>query len=333
MAHFLTLRDVDVAHKRVLVREDLNVPMKDGAVADDTRIRAALGTLHQLHERGARTIVLSHLGRPDGQAVPKLSLEPVARELSKRLGLPVAFVPACVGAQAAEAVAALRDGDVLLLENVRFHKEEEENDPEFARALASLGDIYVNDAFGTAHRAHASTEGIASYLPAFAGLLMEAELAALGKLIRDPDHPFVCAIGGAKVKDKIDVFLNLMERVDAFVVGGGMANTFLAARGIDVGRSMRDDDLGPANQILQAAAIAPGRLHLPADAVVGTGIDDTQPHTSFRSTRVGDGMILDIGPATAAQFAGRDPDGEDDRVQRPDGRLRKAGRTRRARER
>ncbi len=303
MTDFLTLRDVDVAHKRVLLREDLNVPMKDGAVADATRITAALPTLHLLHERGARTIVLSHLGRPDGSPVPSLSLAPVAEELARRLGFPVAFAGDCTGPVAQAAAGALKDGDVLLLENVRFHPEEEANDPGFARALASLGDIYVNDAFGTAHRAHASTEGVAHDLPAFAGLLMEAELAALGKLIRDPDHPFVCAIGGSKVKDKIDVFLNLMERVDAFVVGGGMANTFLAARGVDVGRSMRDDDLGPANAILGEANKRGVAVHLPTDAVVGTGIDDTKPRTVPVSA-VGDGMILDIGPATAAHFAG-----------------------------
>ncbi len=301
MSEFLTLRDVDVAHKRVIVREDLNVPLKDGAVADDTRIEAALATLRQLHERGARTIVLSHLGRPDGQVSAALSLAPIAQELSKRLGFPVAFAADCVGDVARSAVDALADGDVLLLENVRFHKEEEANDPAFARDLASLGDLYVNDAFGTAHRAHASTEGIAAFLPAVAGLLMEAELAALGKLVRDPDHPFVCAIGGSKVKDKIDVFLNLMQRVDAFVVGGGMANTFLAAQGVDVGRSMRDDDLGPANEIMHEARRRGTTIHLPTDAVVGTGIDDVAPRT-VAIGNVGSGMILDIGPATARAF-------------------------------
>jgi phosphoglycerate kinase len=301
LSEFLTLRDVDVAHKRVIVREDLNVPLKDGAVADDTRIEAALATLRQLHERGARTIVLSHLGRPDGQVSAALSLAPIAQELSKRLGFPVAFAADCVGDVARSAVDALADGDVLLLENVRFHKEEEANDPAFARDLASLGDLYVNDAFGTAHRAHASTEGIAAFLPAVAGLLMEAELAALGKLVRDPDHPFVCAIGGSKVKDKIDVFLNLMQRVDAFVVGGGMANTFLAAQGVDVGRSMRDDDLGPANEIMHEARRRGTTIHLPTDAVVGTGIDDVAPRT-VAIGNVGSGMILDIGPATARAF-------------------------------
>ncbi len=300
--HFLTLRDLNVAGKRVIVREDLNVPMKDGAVADDTRINAAIATLRYLHEAGARTIVLSHLGRPDGERVAKLTLAPVALELAKRLGIAVSFAGDCIGPEATAAVAALRDGDVLLLENVRFHREEEANDPGFARALADLGDYYVNDAFGTAHRAHASTEGIAAYLPAAAGLLMEAELAALGKLERDPAHPYVCAIGGAKVKDKVGVFVNLLDRVDALVIGGGMANTFLAAQGVAVGRSLRDDDLGPATRILALANEKGVALHLPTDAVVGKSLDDTQPQV-VPIDSVGDGMILDIGPATASRYA------------------------------
>jgi phosphoglycerate kinase len=246
--HFKTLADVDVRGKRVIVREDLNVPMKAGRIADDTRLTAALETLRYLRDHGAKTIVMSHLGRPDGKVVPAMSLRPVAEELHRRLGTTVAFASDCIGKSAEEAVAAMENGDVVLLENLRFHAEEEENDPLFARQLASLAEIYVNDAFGTAHRAHASTAGIARDLPAFAGFLMQKELEALGRLTSDPRHPFVCAIGGAKVKDKVGVFVALLERVDGFVVGGGMANTFLAARGIDVGTSLRDADLEPARR-------------------------------------------------------------------------------------
>ena len=300
---FLTLEDLDVRGKRVVVREDLNVPMKDGAVGDPTRILAALATLRHLHENGARTIVLSHLGRPDGAANPKYSLAPVARVLSERLGLPVAFAADCIGEPAQKAAAALADGDIVLLENVRFHREEEANDPAFARELASLGDLYVNDAFGTAHRAHASTEGIAGFLPAAAGFLMEAELSALARLTHDPVKPFVCAIGGAKVKDKVGVFTNLLDRVSSFVIGGGMANTFLAAQGIDVGTSLRDADLGPATHII-AAAMAKGiPLHLPVDAVVSTAFDADDQAETVALDAIGDRMILDIGPATAAAYA------------------------------
>jgi len=255
---FRTLRDLDVRGKRVIVREDLNVPIKTGvtgesAVGDPTRIVAALDTLRYLHENGARTIVLSHLGRPDGKVVAAMSLRPVAAELAKRLGLPIAFADDCIGPVAESAVAALGDGEIVVLENVRFHAEEEANDPSFARELAALGQLYVNDAFGTAHRAHASTAGIASDLPAAAGFLMEAELKALAALTHDPKLPFVCAIGGAKVKDKLGVFTNLMARVSSFVIGGGMANTFLSAQGIDVGTSLRDADLGPATEIIALA--------------------------------------------------------------------------------
>ena len=239
------MRDAgDVRGKRVLLREDLNVPMKDGAVGDETRIVAALETLRWLKQRGAKTIILSHLGRPDGKPDPKYSLRPVAARLSERLGKPVAFADDCIGAAAVAASRAVPDGGFVLFENVRFHAGEEANDPAFAHELAQSGDLYVNDAFGTAHRAHASTVGVASDLPAYAGLLMEAELAALTKLTVNPVKPFVCAIGGAKVADKVGVFENLLARVTSFVIGGGMANTFLAAQGIGVGRSLRDPDLG-----------------------------------------------------------------------------------------
>lgn len=301
--HFLTLKDLDVRGKRVVVREDLNVPMKDGAVADDTRLVAALATLRYLHEQGARTIVLSHLGRPDGVASAKYSLAPVARELGARLGVPVAFGSDCIGAAAREAVAALGDGGIVLLENVRFHREEEANDPAFARELAALGDLYVNDAFGTAHRAHASTEGIAQHLPAAAGFLMEAELSALACLTTEPAKPFVCAIGGAKVKDKVGVFTNLLDRVSSFVIGGGMANTFLAAKGIAVGTSLRDADLGPATAIVAAAQAKGVELHLPTDAVVAPSFDADDQAQTVPIDAVGERMILDIGPQTARAYA------------------------------
>jgi phosphoglycerate kinase len=297
------LVDVDVRHKRVIVREDLNVPMKDGRIADDGRIVAALPTLRYLREHGARTIVLSHLGRPDGKVVPRLSLAPVARSLAAHLDASVEFAADCIGPIAYAAVTRLSDGDLLLLENVRFHAEEEANDPAFARALASLGDLYVNDAFGTAHRAHASTEGIAHDLPACAGFLMDRELTVLSALLRDPVPPFVCAIGGAKVKDKVGVFTSLLSRVNAFVIGGGMANTFLAAKGVGVGRSLRDDDLGPARAIVDAAQARGVPLHLPTDAVVSTSFDADGQATTVPIGEVGDRMILDIGPATAAAYA------------------------------
>ncbi|GAC1308897.1 MAG: phosphoglycerate kinase [Vulcanimicrobiaceae bacterium] len=300
---FRTLRDTDVRGKRVVVREDLNVPMKDGAVGDPTRIVAALETLRYLHEHGARTIVLSHLGRPDGEVVAAASLAPVAVELSKRLGIDVAFAHECVGPVAETAVAGMTDGDVVLLENVRFHAEEEANEPAFARRLAALGDLYVNDAFGTAHRAHASTEGIAGHLPAFAGFLMEAELKALAALTLDPAKPFVCAIGGAKVRDKVGVFTNLIERVSSFVIGGGMANTFLAAQGVDVGSSLKDADLGPATQIIALAESKGVPLHLPTDAVVSTSFGADDRAQTIELAAIGDRMILDIGPKSAAAYA------------------------------
>jgi phosphoglycerate kinase len=301
---FRTLHDAgDVRGKRVLVREDLNVPMKDGAVGDETRILAALQTLNWLRERGAKTIILSHLGRPDGKPNPKYSLKPVAARLAEHLGAPVAFVDDCVGAAAVQASHDVPDGGFVLFENVRFHAEEEANDPAFARELAKSGDLYVNDAFGTAHRAHASTVGVASDLPAYAGLLMEAELAALTALTVNPKKPFVCAIGGAKVADKVCVFENLLSRVDAFVIGGGMANTFLAAQGVDVGKSLRDPDLGPAISIIEHAKAHNVTLHVPTDAVVADAFDADSTAATVSLADVGDRMILDIGPQTAQAYA------------------------------
>lgn len=291
----------------MLVREDLNVPLeRDGgrvSILDATRIDAALPTIARLRDRGARTILLSHLGRPDGKPDPQYSLRPVAQALSDRLGIPVAFAPDCIGPTARAAVDALRDGDVLLLENLRFHPGEERNDPQFAAELAALGECYVDDAFGTAHRAHASTEAIAHLLPHAAGPLMEAELAALQPLMEHPAQPYVCVIGGAKVKDKVGVLSALAQRVSAFCVGGGMANTLLAARGVDVGRSLRDDDLDPARRILSFAAERGVPIHLPVDAIVSTGFDADEGAHAVGIDAVGDGMILDIGPATAAAYA------------------------------
>ena len=305
--HFRTLEDLHVRGKRVLVREDLNVPMTDSpsgrSIADATRIDGALPTLRYLHERGAKTIVLSHLGRPDGRTNPKYSLKPLAAALSAKLGVPVAFASDCVGAAARDAVARMNDGDVLLLENVRFHAAEGRNDPAFARQLAELGDLYVNDAFGTAHRAHASTEGVAHLLPNAAGFLMQAELHALADLVTDPAQPFVCVIGGAKVKDKVGVFTALMERVRAFCIGGGMANTFLAAKGINVGASLRDDDLEPAKTIIALARGKDVSLLLPVDVVVSTSFDNDAGAQTVDLSAVGERMILDIGPKTAAEYA------------------------------
>jgi 3-phosphoglycerate kinase len=308
---FRRLADLDVRGKRVLVREDLNVPLSfdaaqddEGRILDYARVDAAIPTLRWLHEHGARTIVLSHLGRPDGKPEARLSLRPVAQALSDRLCLTVHFADDCVGEAAERAVAVLRDGDVLLLENVRFHPEEERNDPAFSERLASLGDLYVNDAFASAHRAHASTEGIAHLLPNAAGFLMEAELSALSRLVDRPAKPFVCALGGAKIKDKIGLLERLCELVDAFCFGGGMANTLLAASGINVGASLRDDDLEPARRILAKIEECDVELQLPLDAVVAPSVDAEGDAHVVPIGGVGHEMILDIGPQTAQTYAG-----------------------------
>lgn len=291
------------------MREDLNVPIlrqaeDDGVeILDYGRIDAAVPTLRWLHDHGARTIVCSHLGRPNGTADPRFSLKPVVPALSQRLGVTVAFAQDCIGDIARRAAGALEDGDVLLLENVRFHPEEERNDPAFARELASLADIYVNDAFATAHRAHASTEGVAHLLPSAAGFLMEAELEALSRLTDNPPKPFVCAIGGAKIRDKVTMLARLSELVDAFCVGGGMANTLLAASGVDVGRSLRDDDLAPAAAIIALAKERNVALLLPTDAIVAPALDAQEQSHAVAIGAVGDEMILDIGPQTARTYA------------------------------
>jgi phosphoglycerate kinase len=286
-----------------LVREDLNVPIDGGKIIDYARVDAAIPTLRWLHDRGARTIVLSHLGRPDGKPDPRASLAPLAPALSERLGIPVAFADDSIGPDPERAIAQMHDGDVLLLENVRFHPGEERNDPAFARALAAPADLYVNDAFATAHRAHASTEGVAHVLPSAAGLLMEAELSALTRLVERPAKPFVCAIGGAKIKDKIGVLERLAELVDAFCIGGGMANTLLAASGTNVGRSLRDDDLEPAKRFLAVVAGRNIELGLPVDAVVAPSLGAESSAHVVSIGDVGDEMILDIGPETARAYA------------------------------
>ena len=290
----------------MLAREDHHVPRTtaDGAIGDETRIRAALATLGTLRKAGARLVVCSHLGRPKGAPDPKYSLRPVATRLGELLEVPVGFVTDCVGESVRNACTNLRDGEVLLLENLRFHPGEEKNDPAFVRELAANAELYVNDAFGAAHRAHASTEGVAHVLPAAAGLLMEAELAALSKLVDDPERPFVCVIGGAKVADKIGVFTNLIGKVDEFCIGGGMANTFLAAQGIDVGKSLRDADLVPAKQILAQAEQKGVHFHLPTDGIVAESLDDAAERAEMViGEPLGDRMILDIGVGTAGSYA------------------------------
>jgi phosphoglycerate kinase len=302
-----TVRDVDVTGRRVLVRVDFNVPMdkRSGAITDDSRIRAALPTIAYLRERDARVILVSHLGRPDGKVEERLRLAPVAKRLSELLGAPVATAEDCVGPEAAAAVDALKDGDVLLLENVRFHPEEEANDDAFARQLASLADIYVNDAFGTAHRAHTSTEGVAHHLPAVAGLLMEKELAYLGRALSDPERPFAAIIGGAKISGKIDVLGNLLGKADVILIGGGMANTFFAAQGIEVGDSLIEmDQIQVAEAALRDANRAGTRIELPVDAIIADAFD---ANANVRTVPVSGGVtagwrIMDIGPETVARY-------------------------------
>src|SRR5579884_1239149 len=274
-----TIRDVDVAGKRVLVRVDFNVPLdREGHVTDATRIREALPTINYLRERGARVILISHLGRPDGKVQESLRLAPVAAELERLLGAPVKYARDCIGPEAEAAVAALAPGDVLLLENLRFHPEEEQNDPAFARQLADLADLYVNDAFGTAHRAHASTEGVTHYLPAVAGLLMERELEAFAGILDRPERPFAAIIGGAKVSTKIGVLEHLLDRVDRLLIGGGMANTFLLAQGKQVGRSLVEPDkVDVARRLLDRAREKQVAVHLPVDVVVVARLEGEAP--------------------------------------------------------
>ena len=276
---FKTIDSVDVSGKRVLVRVDLNVPMKNGKVTDATRIERAAPTLAELAAKGAKVIVLSHFGRPDGKRVPEMSLKPLVEPLSKALGKPVAFAEDCIGPLAEDAVRALKPGEVLLLENLRFHKEEEKNDAAFIDKLSVLGDVYVNDAFSAAHRAHASTEGLANRLPAAAGRLMQAELEALDKALGNPKRPVCAVVGGAKVSTKLDLLGNLVGKVDKLIIGGGMANTFLHAQGIKVGKSLCEKDLAPtALEILAKAKAAKCKVLLPVDVVVAGEFKANAPH-------------------------------------------------------
>ncbi len=296
-----TVRDVEVAGKRVLVRADFNVPLADGRVADDTRIRAALPTINYLLEHGAKVILMSHLGRPKGKVVSELRLDPVADRLAELLGRPVRKLDDCVGPEVASAVAEMRSGDVILLENTRFHPEEKANDPAFARKLASLADVFVNDAFGAAHRAHASTVGVAEYLPSVAGFLMEKEIAVLGQTLAAPEHPFVAILGGAKISSKIGVIDNLLTRVDGLLIGGGMANTFLKAQGREIGQSLvEDDSLDVARETLEMAG---EKLSLPVDVVVADRFDAEANSKVVPVDQVPeDWRILDIGPETVELF-------------------------------
>ncbi len=300
MASFKTLDDIgDIHGKRVLVRVDLNVPMNDGAVADDTRIRAAMPTIKELSDKGAIVLLLAHFGRPKGAKDPKQSLSLVVGGVEDVLGHGVMFIPECVGEGAKAGVAVLAAGDVAILENTRFNPGEEKNDPAFADALAEIGDIYVNDAFSAAHRAHGSTEGIARRLPAYAGRSMEAELKALDAALGAPVHPVAAVVGGAKVSSKIDVLRNLVGQVDHLIIGGGMANTFLAARGVNVGKSLCEHDLiDTANAIFESADAAGCTIHLPYDVVVSKEFAPNPPTRTVNVHEVAaDEMILDVGPA------------------------------------
>jgi phosphoglycerate kinase len=299
-----TIRDIQVEGKRVLVRVDFNVPLAEGKVADDTRIRAALPTIHYLIEHGAKVILMSHLGRPKGKVVDGLRLNSVAERLSELLGRPVSKLDDCVGPEVEAAVAKMHPGDIILLENTRFHPEERSNDPTFARKLAALGDIFVNDAFGAAHRAHASTVGVAEVLPSVAGFLMEKELTFLGQALTAPEHPFVAILGGAKISDKIGVIDNLLTKVNALLIGGGMANTFLKAQGHEVGQSLvEDDSLDVAREMLNRAG---EKLVLPVDVVVADRFDAEANSKIVSVSQVPETWrILDIGPETVNLFKQR----------------------------
>jgi phosphoglycerate kinase len=291
-----TLDDVEVMGKRVLLRVDLNVPMENGRVADATRIERVLPTIREVSAKGGKSIILSHFGRPKGRD-DKSSLRPVAEVLGEQLGRPVAFANDCIGKEAAKAVKAMGNGDVLVLENTRFHGGEEANDPAFVKELAKNGDLYVNDAFSAAHRAHASTEGLAHALPAYAGRALQAELEALAKGLEAPARPVLAVVGGAKVSTKIDLLQNLVGKVDALVIGGGMANTFLHAIDIGVGRSLAERDLAPvAQRIIDAARDTNCAIILPVDAVVASEFKAGAPHHTYGIDAIpGDGMILDVG--------------------------------------
>ena len=300
-----SIKDIQVQGKRVFCRVDFNVPMQDGKVTDDTRIKAALPTISYLVEQGAKVILASHLGRPKGQVVEELRLTPVAKRLSDLIGKDVRKVDEAKGEAVLAEVNKLADGDILLLENVRFYPGEEKNDPELAKAFAELADIYVNDAFGAAHRAHASTEGIANYLPAVSGFLMQKELDVLGKALSNPERPFTAIIGGAKVRDKIDVIENLLEKVDNLIIGGGLAYTFIKAQGYEIGTSLLEEDkIELAKSFIAAAETKGVKLYMPIDAVITAEFDANADTEIVDIDKIpADKMSLDIGPKTAEIYA------------------------------
>jgi phosphoglycerate kinase len=297
-----TIKDFEYRGKKVLVRVDFNVPIQEGKVGDDTRIRAALPTLTYLLDQGAALILCSHLGRPKGAPDPAYTLQPVAAYLDELLPQPVSFAADCIGPVAEAAAAALQPGEVLLLENTRFHAGEKANDPEMARALAGLADFYVNDAFGSAHRAHASTVGVAEFLPAAAGFLLEKEIRYLGQAIANPERPFIAILGGAKISDKIGVIRNLLAQADQVLIGGGMANTFLKAQGIEVGASLVEDEVLPvARELVEEGGEA---LRLPLDLVIADEFSATAQHRVVETGPVPAGWrILDVGPQTVSAYA------------------------------
>ncbi len=302
----LTVRDIDVKGKKVLVRVDFNVPLdENGAISDDSRIRAALPTIEYLIGRGARIILCSHLGRPDGKVVESMRLGVAARHLSQLLGRPVGTTDDCIGPEVERVAESMKNGDVLLLENLRFHAEEEENEPDFARSLANLADIYVNDAFGTAHRKHASIVGVTAYLPSAAGLLMEKELEYLGGIMKNPAHPFGGLFGGAKVSDKVEMLDNIMGNIDFLFIGGGMAATFLKVKAHEIGLSLIEEDrLEIAAELMEKAAANGVRLLLPADVVVAAEISDGAGSEVVAVESIPpDKRIVDIGPRTVENFS------------------------------
>ncbi len=309
---FRTLDNADVKSKRVLVRVDLNVPVADGKVTDSTRIERVKPTIMELRRKDAKVILLAHFGRPKGQVVPEFSLRQIVKTTEDVLGCPVTFAEDCIGEKAKTVIDAMNDGDIVLLENTRFHAGEEKNDPEFVKALAANGDIYVNDAFSAAHRAHASTEGLAHVLPSYAGRSMQMELEALEKGLGHPAHPVIAIVGGAKVSTKIDLLNNLVEKVDALIIGGGMANTFLAAQGLSVGKSLCEHELGETARTIMTKAKAENcSIILPVDAVVATRFEANASNHRYGIEAIPvDGMILDIGENSIERINGAIDDAE-----------------------